>query len=215
MPRPTIRIFLMTTAGVLFAGGVAAAATGNNAFSPLLDVASDSSPTTTVVVETNETADALVVDPSDGLSPEELDVICAEASNHGEAVSAVAHDKTTVGAEHGAAVSAMAHRDCGKTDEETDDETETVEQDADAIEVDPSDGLSDEELAIICAEASNHGEAVSAVAHDKTKVGAEHGAAVSAMAQSNCGKDGDDDDVDSQQARGNSKKNKNGNQSGS
>lgn len=118
MARPTLRIFFMTTAGVLFAGGVAAAATGNNAFSPLLDVARDSTPTTTVV---EMDADAIEVDPSDGLSDAELEIICAEASNHGEAVSAVAHDKTKVGAEHGAAVSAMAQRDCGKKHQSDDD----------------------------------------------------------------------------------------------
>jgi hypothetical protein len=39
----------------------------------------------------------------------------------------------------------------------------------------------------------NHGANVSAVAHDKSKVGSEHGKAVSEMARSNCGKSKADD----------------------
>src|SRR5207253_7485970 len=43
-----------------------------------------------------------------------LPAICATAANHGEAVSSIAKDKSTKGAEHGAAVSAIAKSDCGK-----------------------------------------------------------------------------------------------------
>jgi len=91
-------------------------------------------------------------------------------------LSQVAKDDTLSGAEHGAAVSARAQSDCGKTDAETEDS------------VAPTTAPPAE---VVCPDdVDNHGEAVSQVAKDHTVTGAEHGAAVSAMAQSDCGKTG-------------------------
>jgi hypothetical protein len=183
----------MSTAGLLFVGGVAAAATGTNPLSPLLNASEDAGPaltttTTTTIGTTTTTGAPLAATALD------TDAVCAEAANHGEAVSTVAKDKSTVGAEHGAAVSKMAQSDCGKVavDDETDDQTEPQPE--------PEDELTFEQ---ICEAAENHGEAVSTVAKDKSTVGAEHGAAVSKMAQSDCGKSdaNDDDDDDSDEER--------------
>ena len=103
MARPTLRIFLMTTAGVLFAGGVAAAATGNKGLPPRLAVADYWGPPTTVGGHTTTTIEALASDDDgEALTPDEIAAICAEALNQGVAVSAVAHDKNAVGADHGA-----------------------------------------------------------------------------------------------------------------
>jgi hypothetical protein len=50
-------------------------------------------------------------------------------------------------------------------------------------------------LEVVCPDdVVNHGDAVSAVAQDHTVTGADHGAAVSRIAQSDCGKTGDDED---------------------
>jgi hypothetical protein len=209
-------MLVMTAAGVIFAGGVAAAATGTNALSPLFDMRNDAGPPATVLVETTTTTIGITAtgDDESGLSAEELEAICESASNHGEAVSAVAQDKSTVGAAHGAAVSEMAQSDCGKTDE-NDDDTDV------APDSDDESGLSPEELEAICESASNHGEAVSAVAQDKSTVGAAHGAAVSEMAQSDCGKtdenddENDDEETTQQAARENRKKHNTGNVQGS
>jgi len=172
----------MSTVGLLFVGGVAAAATGTNPLSPLLGANEDAGPssTTTTTLGTTTTTDAPIA-----AAALDTEVICPDdVSNHGEAVSSVATDKSTVGAEHGAAVSDMARSDCGKTDDEENEEL--APQSAPAVDD------------VVCPEGvSNHGEAVSTVAKDKSTVGAEHGAAVSAMAKSDCGKtDSDDDDED-------------------
>ena len=186
MTHPLRSLVAMSTVGLLFVGGVAAAATGNNPLSPLLGTNDDAGPalttttTTTTTIGTTTTTEAPV-----SAAALETEVICPEdVSNHGEAVSKVAKDDGTVGAEHGAAVSDMAKSECGKTDDE-----ENV-----APESEPAD---DE---VVCPEdVSNHGEAVSKVAKDKSKVGAEHGAAVSDMAKSDCGKtDADEGDGETQ-----------------
>ena len=175
MSRRLPRLVALSTTGLLFVGGVAAAAAGTNALSPTLGANRDATPlvTTTTTTTTAPTPDATTTADTDSESLS-VDEICAQATNHGEAVSAIAHDKDNVGAEHGAAVSAMAKRDCGKDDEEvvepeaTDDEDQTLEE--------------------FCAEVKNHGQAVSKLAKKKDNVGAEHGAAVSERAKSDCGK---------------------------
>lgn len=75
----------------------------------------------------------------------------------------------------------------GESDRERGDEIEGV---------DPSDGLDDEELELLCDAAVNHGEYVSAVARDKEGLedGERRGSRVSEAAQSDCGKSDDDDD---------------------
>jgi len=187
MTHPLRHLVAMSTAGLLFVGGVAAAATGSNPLSPLLGANEDAAPlvtTTTTTLPASETSPDSET-AGDALTFEE---VCEDAENHGEAVSTVAKDKTTVGAEHGAAVSEMAKSDCGKTDDD-DEEVEAEE---------PEDTPTFEE---ICEAAENHGEAVSTVAKDKTTVGAEHGAAVSEMAKSDCGKTDDDDDEEEEEER--------------
>jgi len=186
MSHPFRHLVAMSTAGLLFVGGVAAAATGTNPLSPLLGPSEDAGPALTTTTTTTTTIGTTTTSgtPS-ALAALDTAAVCAEADNHGEAVSAVAKDDSTVGAEHGAAVSTMAKSDCGK--ETVDDETEPQPE--------PEADLTFEQ---ICEAAENHGEAVSTVAKDKTDVGAEHGAAVSKMAKSDCGKtDSDDDDDDS------------------
>ncbi|MEO8693283.1 MAG: hypothetical protein ABI658_07180 [Acidimicrobiales bacterium] len=186
MSHPFRHLVAMSTVGLLFVGGVAAAATGTNPLSPLLGTSEDAGPslttttTTTTTIGTTTTTGAPVA-----LATE---VVCDEdAANHGEAVSAVATDADTVGADHGAAVSEMAKSDCGKVAVE--DETEAQ----------PEPAPAEDELTFqqICDGAENHGEAVSTVAKNKSTVGAEHGAAVSEMAKSDCGKtDASDNDQD-------------------
>ena len=191
MSHPFRHLVAMSTVGLLFVGGVAAAATGTNPLSPLLGPSEDAGPalttttTTTTTIGTTTTTGAPLA-----AAALDTDVICDEAANHGAAVSAIAKDDSTVGAEHGAAVSKMAKSDCGKV--AVDDETEPQPE--------PEDELTFEQ---ICEAAENHGEAVSTVAKDKTTVGAEHGAAVSKMAKSDCGKTdaNDDDDDDSDEER--------------
>jgi hypothetical protein len=127
MAHPLRNLVAMSTVGLLFVGGVAAAATGTNPLSPLLGANEDAGPvvttTTTTTIGTTTTtaaADAAALD-------DEVD--CPDdVANHGEAVSEVAHDKTNVGAEHGAAVSAMAQSDCGKTDGTDGDDDENEER---------------------------------------------------------------------------------------
>ena len=131
MAHPLRNLVAMSTVGLLFVGGVAAAATGSNPLSPLLGANEDAGPalttTTTTTVGTTTTttaaADAAALDD---------EVVCPEGdlANHGDAVSEVARDKSTVGAEHGAAVSAMAKSDCGKTDGSDDGEDQTEESGA-------------------------------------------------------------------------------------
>ena len=58
------------------------------------------------------------VDASDGLSEAELEILCDEASTHGEYVSAVARDRVDESVPHGERVSEAAHTDCGKTDDD-------------------------------------------------------------------------------------------------
>lgn len=65
--------------------------------------------------------------------------------------------------------------------------------------VDSSDGLDDEELALLCEASVNHGEYVSSVAKDKAgrEEGESPGARVSEAARTDCGKsDTEDDDAD-------------------
>ena len=124
MTHPLRSLVAMSTVGLLFVGGVAAAATGNNPLSPLLGTNEDAGPalttTTTTTLGTTTTTEAPIA-----AAALDTEVICPDdVSNHGEAVSAVATDKSTVGAEHGAAVSAMAKSDCGKSDNGDDDDDE-------------------------------------------------------------------------------------------
>jgi hypothetical protein len=191
------RVAAIAAVGVIGFGGVAAAATGTNPLGPVLadeptveiplETTTTTSPTTVVEATTTvPTSEALgdgetdlVGDVDDGV------VECPDdVANHGEAVSEVAHDDTLTGAAHGAAVSEMARSDCGKTADEDADENEGEEP-----EVTPATPSEVE-----CPEgASNHGEAVSAVAKDKSHTGADHGKAVSEMARSDCGKPGSEE----------------------
>jgi hypothetical protein len=141
----------------------------------LLGVNEDAGPSLTTTTTTTTIGTTTTTTAATGAEAAVDDVVVCnpEADNHGEAVSEVAKNTDTVGAEHGAAVSAMAQSDCGKTEDE-----EVI-----APESEPADDV------VVCnPEADNHGEAVSEVAKNKDTVGAEHGAAVSAMAQSDCGK---------------------------
>ena len=196
MTHPLRSLVAMSTVGLLFVGGVAAAATGTNPLSPLLGANEDAGPSSTTTT-TLGTTTTTTTDGSIAAAALDTEVICPEGvSNHGEAVSTVAKDDATVGAEHGAAVSDVAKSDCGKTDDEENEEV--------APESEPADD-------VVCPEGvSNHGEAVSSVAKDKSTVGAEHGAAVSAMAKSDCGKtdcgDDADDESDTHQSANNSAK---------
>jgi hypothetical protein len=176
MSRPIRRLVTVSTVSLLFVGGAAAAATGSSSLSPLLGGSDDSGPQATIHVTTTSapTSTAATAD-SIAAASVESDVSCETAKNHGAAVSSVAHDEELVGAPHGAAVSEMAQTDCGKT--EDDDEIEADSE--------PADETTDDD---ICATAKNHGQAVSSVAHDEELVGAAHGAAVSEMAQTDCGK---------------------------
>jgi hypothetical protein len=191
MPRPRFRSLVLSASGVIFVGGVAAAATGGGLTSFMDGI--ESGPTTTVAVTSTTLADtSLAVEEGDALTDDEIAAICAEAANHGEGVSTVAKDDGAQGREHGELVSKVAKSDCGKTDADDDD------TDSDApttTEADDTPGLTDEELEAICDAAENHGEAVSTVAKDKSTVGREHGELVSKMAHSNCGKGGDDDET--------------------
>lgn len=189
MPRRLPRLVALSTTGLLFVGGVAAAATATNVLSPSLGANRDAPPlvTTTTTLGAFDTSPTAEADDGDALTPEE---ICAAAKNHGEMVSGVAHDKSTVGAEHGAAVSEMAKSDCGKKDDEA------VELEIEATDDDDDD--EDLTLEEFCASVKNHGQAVSKVAKDKSNVGAAHGAAVSEMAKSDCGKKHDDDTAPAQ-----------------
>jgi hypothetical protein len=188
MAHPLRKLVALSTAGLLFVGGVAAAATGTNPLSPLLGPNADAGPSLTTTTTTTIGTTTTTTEASDDAAVSDDEVICPEGvSNHGEAVSQVAHDTSTTGAEHGAAVSKMAHSDCGKIDDQEEEQEEVA----------PESPPADDE--VVCPEGvRNHGEAVSKVAHDKSKVGAEHGAAVSKMAQSDCGKksDGSDDGDD-------------------
>ena len=186
MSHPLRHLVAMSTVGLLFVGGVAAAATGTNPLSPLLGASEDAGPsltTTTTTTTLGTTTDAAPVAPG----ALDTQAICDEAENHGEAVSAVAKDPSTTGAEHGAAVSDMAKSDCGKVADDDESEPQSEPESATA------DDLTFEQ---ICEAAENHGEAVSTVAKDPSTTGAEHGAAVSKMAKSDCGKtdatDGDE-----------------------
>ncbi|HUP75257.1 MAG TPA: hypothetical protein VM282_19590 [Acidimicrobiales bacterium] len=196
MPRRLPRLVAISTTSLLFFGGVAAAATGTNALSPLLGADENAALPTTTTTTTLPTSDASADTEGgqdDALTFEE---ICAAAANHGEAVSTVAMDDSTVGAEHGAAVSEMAQSDCGKTDDEDVTELQSEEPESEPAD----DHLTFEE---ICAAATNHGAAVSAVAKGKSTVGAAHGAAVSEMAESDCGKTDDaSDDHDDEEPTG-------------
>jgi hypothetical protein len=110
--------------------------------------------------------------------------VCPDGvTNHGEAVSQVAHDHSVQGAEHGQAVSEMAKSDCGKTNDET-----VEPQDTEA----PTTTVATSEVECP-ADVKNHGDAVSQVAHDHSVQGAEHGQAVSEMAKSDCGKSSTND----------------------
>ena len=88
-----------------------------------------------------------------------------------------------------------AEGDGGESDSDVDRER------GDEIDgVDPSDGLDDAELELLCDAAVNHGEYVSAVARDTEGLedGERRGDRVRAAAASACGKDGDaaDEDTD-------------------
>jgi hypothetical protein len=98
-------------------------------------------------------------------------------------VSQVARDRVTeTDGNHGARVREAAQSDCGKTD--GDEEPPPGE-----AEIDATDGLSDEELEVLCADAGSHGEYVSQVARDRvTETDGNHGARVRDAAQSDCGK---------------------------
>jgi hypothetical protein len=72
-----------------------------------------------------------------------------------------------------------------------------TEEPTDEPTTEPTDEPTDDEAA--CANAKNHGEYVSSVAHS-TPPGPGHGAAVSAAAHSTCGKPGSDDATDDQRA---------------
>jgi hypothetical protein len=204
MPRPRFRSLVLSATGVIFVGGVAAAATGTG-LSPLLDGIGDTSTTTTTVVASDAATAAGDVPPA--WTDEEWAAICDDATNHGDAVSTVAQDPRTTGREHGEAVSAMAHTDCGKT--AVDSEEDEQEQQPPTTEADVPPAWTEEEWAAICDDATNHGDAVSTVAKDPRTTGREHGAAVSAMAHSDCGKDqGDSNELTS---TNNAKRNKNKN----
>jgi hypothetical protein len=196
-------LLILSAAGVVFAGGVAAAANGTNLL-PLVGANDDAAPHATIVATSTTLPDAPANSDASGLTDEALEAICDAASNHGEAVSTVAKDDSTQGREHGEAVSAMAQSDCGKDESDETDDEENAEEHPPPVELDDETGLSDGELEAICEAASNHGEAVSAVAKDKSTIGREHGEAVSAMAKSDCGKDSseaDDADADVSSAR--------------
>jgi hypothetical protein len=185
------RVAAIATVGLLGFGGVAAAATGTNPLRPLVSdettIATDEVPSTTSTTSTTlDTTTTVTTTTLDDGTPEAPalpqtpdDVVCPQdVTNHGDAVSQVAHDDTTSGAEHGAAVSQMAQSDCGKTaelaDEQADDEAPS-----------PADPTGD----VVCPDGvTNHGQAVSRVAKDHSHEGRDHGAAVSEMARSDCGK---------------------------
>ncbi|HEV8296918.1 MAG TPA: hypothetical protein VGQ20_06475 [Acidimicrobiales bacterium] len=170
----------LTAVAVLGFAGAAAAATGAHPLTPLLSegapAATTTTSSTTTVPSTTTTAGSVTTTTgqSSAAALASTDVVCPEgAVNHGAAVSEVAKDKSTTGAEHGQAVSAMAQSDCGKQADLEEDEspTTTTPQEVECP-----------------ADVRNHGAAVSQVAKDKSTTGAEHGQAVSAMAQSDCGK---------------------------
>jgi hypothetical protein len=146
------RFAAFTAAGVLSLGGVAAAATGTNLLKPVLDAGgapafprastttvvtttTTARPTTTTVVVTSAASDLTTTtvlpegtSTSVPLPPGVDPNLCETARNHGEAVSTVAKDSSTTGAEHGAAVSAVAQSDCGKN--KTEDENAGTESDS-------------------------------------------------------------------------------------
>ncbi len=63
------------------------------------------------------------VDPSDGLDADELELLCAAVTEHGEYVSAVARDRKTESDDaHGTRVNESAASDCGKEDAGAEDD---------------------------------------------------------------------------------------------
>ena len=161
------RAAALALAGVVAAGGVAAAATGT-----IDSVLGGEDP---VVLEEPI--------PNDELLP----VACDDATSHGEFVSSAAQS-TESGPGKGAAVSEAAQSDCGKPekDEEPAGEEPVVPEDVVEVEA-PLEVEPEGEEPDPCADADNHGEYVSGVAHD-TPSGPDKGAAVSEAAQSDCGK---------------------------
>jgi hypothetical protein len=113
------RVATIAAVAVLGFGGVAAAATGTNPLSPLLgeglpvgSTTTSTSSTTTTNVPTSTTTTVIT-----SAAP----IVCpADVVNHGDAVSQVAQDPSTTGAEHGQAVSEMAKSDCGKPESASD-----------------------------------------------------------------------------------------------
>ena len=131
MAHPLRHLVAMSTVGLLFVGGVAAAATGTNPLSPMLGANEDAGPSLTTTTTTTIGATTTTTAASAGAAALATEVVCPDdVANHGEAVSEVAKKDDAVGAEHGAAVSAMAKSDCGKTEGSDDDEDEKDERDA-------------------------------------------------------------------------------------
>ena len=130
MAHPLRHLVAMSTVGLLFVGGVAAAATGTNPLSPMLGANEDAGPSLTTTTTTTIGATTTTTAASAGAAALATEVVCPDdVANHGEAVSEVAKKDDAVGAEHGAAVSAMAKSNCGKTDS-TDGDEEKEELDA-------------------------------------------------------------------------------------
>ena len=214
----TRRVAVGASVVVLTLGGVAAAVTGpSTLFEPILSFAqSDDSQTgsdTAMTAQDQDTGppaagdsvfsvavddlevpggeqlDSDSVDASDGLSEDELMILCDEATTHGEYVSAVARDRVNETVPHGERVSEAAHTECGKTDDADEDPEDEMSE---ADSVDASDGLSEAELEILYDAASTHGEYVSAVARDRVDESVPHGERVSEAAHTECGKTDDD-----------------------
>lgn len=135
------KIVLGVVLGVFGVGGVAAAVasqtveSGSESWSPSSErygVTSESGPQGSLTVaaedeegslDEEESLDEVEVDPSDGLSDEELEVLCESAGSHGEYVSQVARDRVTeTDGTHGERVSEAAHSDCGKSDDDSGEE---------------------------------------------------------------------------------------------
>ena len=96
----------------------------------------------------------------------------------------------------------------GRGDDEAPGDDDAVEDEGDESEEAPDEATdeADDESADDAAPKDNHGAYVSAVAHDKTLTGREHGKAVSEVARSDAGKPdhGDDeDDADDSPGQGN------------
>ena len=214
-----VKVLLGVVLTVLGAGGVAAAVNGeipaeSDPWSPssvLYGVSEQSTADGTLPADNDGTEEAgeeeleTEIDAADGLSDDELEVLCAEAGSHGEYVSQVARDQVTeTEGNHGARVREAAQSDCGKSgdDEEPPSAEAEIEEELES-EVDAADGLSDDELEVLCAEAGTHGEYVSQVARDRiTETDGNHGARVRDAAQSDCGKSGDagEDEAESNEA---------------